>query len=131
MLHPGWASCEDNMYSNHSPLLNCFEVNGQVVYQQTESCYVPLYLYDNIEENTRIQFAKAYPSFFKASIAIDSEIPLEKMAVYDVLGREYFNREFKQGEQNLVLETSNWNKGFYFIKLQTREGFQILKVVKE
>ena len=70
---------------------------------------------------------KVFPNPFSNNLQIESEVPLQKMALFDVLGKEIFNQNFVN-----QIDTSNLPKGMYFLKLYTFEGESVVKkVVKE
>lgn len=71
-----------------------------------------------------------YPNPFNEQLTIVSAIPgTASVIVYSVLGEEMLAKSFSGG--SLVLETASWPAGIYFVTINTPEGKQTAKIVKQ
>ena len=73
--------------------------------------------------------AKIYPNPAIDRLNIDSKEKIQKLEVYDALGRKVVSKIPKQN--NFSLDISNLEQGIYILKLQTKEGIGSYKVVEK
>ncbi|WP_310554435.1 T9SS type A sorting domain-containing protein [Flavobacterium sp.] len=67
-----------------------------------------------------------YPNPFSNSVNIETELTLNSIEMYNLLGKKVFSSQVTNS-----INTSNLNSGVYFLKLKTVEGQEIIrKVVK-
>ncbi|MBX2828803.1 MAG: T9SS type A sorting domain-containing protein [Flavobacteriaceae bacterium] len=78
-------------------------------------------------EDYNILQVELVPNPVKDVLYIQSQIPITRVIVYDVLGKPILK---KQGNTNQLI-VSNLPNGLLFIKLESQNGFAIKKLVKE
>ncbi len=72
--------------------------------------------------------AKVYPNPAIDYLSIETKEVVQRLEVYDALGRKAMYRTPNQN--NFSLDISNLEKGIYILKLQTKEGIGSYKIVK-
>ena len=72
--------------------------------------------------------AKVYPNPAIDYLSIETKEMVQRLEVYDALGRKAIYRTPNQN--NFSLDISNLEKGIYILKLQTNEGIGSYKIVK-
>lgn len=72
-----------------------------------------------------------YPNPAKEEVAINigADMLSTQISIRDLLGNERYNTEVKPGK--LLLDISTWNKGIYFIHLQSAKHSEVLKLLVE
>lgn len=79
-------------------------------------------------KDNRLSHIKVYPNPTKDKIFVDSgTVNIEKMAVYDVLGKEFLFKEVSVKE----LDISNLQPGVYFLRIANMSGEIVKKIIKE
>lgn len=75
----------------------------------------------------KLQAAILYPNPTKNTVSISSEVDIEAIEVYNILGKR-----LTTNFQNNTVDLSNYNTGVYFIKIQDVNGItETYKVIKE
>ena len=72
--------------------------------------------------------AKVYPNPAIDYLSIETKEMVQRLEVYDALGRRAISKAPNQN--NFSLDISNLEKGIYILKLQTKEGIGSYKIVK-
>lgn len=72
--------------------------------------------------------AKVYPNPAIDYLSIETKEVVQRLEVYDALGRRAISKAPNQN--NFSLDISNLEKGIYILKLQTKEGIGSYKIVK-
>ena len=72
--------------------------------------------------------AKVYPNPAIDYLCIETKEIVQRLEVYDALGRRAISKAPNQN--NFSLDISNLEKGIYILKLQTKEGIGSYKIVK-
>ncbi len=72
--------------------------------------------------------AKVYPNPAIDYLSIETKEMVQRLEVYDALGRKAISKAPNQN--NFSLDISNLEKGIYILKLQTNEGIGSYKIVK-
>lgn len=82
-----------------------------------------------ITENT----TKIFPNPAKNLLNIESKNDISSVQIFDLMGKEIFNKTIEKQTQNLQINLSEIliPKGIYFIKVQSLEGFITQKLVIE
>jgi hypothetical protein len=59
--------------------------------------------------------------------------PIEQIEIYDVSGKSVYSQKitFSEGNDNLVLDVSQYQAGVYFLNVQGIESLQIIRFVVE
>ena len=81
---------------------------------------------DDIEFN--FVEAKVYPNPAIDYLSIETKEMVQRLEVYDALGRRAISKAPNQN--NFSLDISNLEKGIYILKLQTKEGIGSFKLIK-
>ena len=81
---------------------------------------------DNIELD--IIEAKIYPNPAIDNLSIETKEVVQRLEVYDALGRKVVSKIPNQN--NFSIDISNFERGIYILKLQTKEGIGSYKIVK-
>ncbi len=68
-----------------------------------------------------------YPSPVNDRLYIESEMIIEEVVVYDVYGRQ---QTTVNGQQSTVIDVTNLNSGVYFVKVVTKEGETVKRILK-
>ncbi|MFM9943957.1 MAG: T9SS-dependent M36 family metallopeptidase [Bacteroidia bacterium] len=71
---------------------------------------------------------KVSPNPFNDQIVVQSSATNYKLTLTDVLGKVVFQNN--ESKNTRVLETSNLDSGTYFLKIETAEGMDVIKLVK-
>ncbi len=88
----------------------------------------------SISENELQKLINVYPNPVKEILYVENNnnIEIEKITVYDILGkivfREYNNPDSYRDNQ---LNLSELNSGFLFLKIETKSGIIIKKIIKD
>ncbi|MBS4012740.1 MAG: T9SS type A sorting domain-containing protein [Bacteroidetes bacterium] len=131
------GACSDNMIDKAYALLLCVHKNNSLLYQQehpclgeVDNCYI-VPIEGNIEEASQKKFnIKAIPSIFKDSFIIQSDTPIEKITIYNIMGKTVFKFHTKELFTQKTIPSSHWEKGLYIVKAESQSGTAILKIVK-
>jgi hypothetical protein len=129
------ASGED-MLGRDYPFLLCIHVSDSLIYQEDDpwgitpdTCYAMPFL--NIDEVSRYEYKLiAIPSLFRDSFVIQSDCAIEKVTVYNIMGRTVFEFRSKELFTQKEIFTTNWDKGLYIIRAENQSGTAILKIIK-
>jgi len=81
---------------------------------------------DNIELD--IIEAKIYPNPAIDNLSIETKEVVQRLEVYDALGRKVVSKIPNQN--NFSIDISDFERGIYILKLQTKEGIGSYKIVK-
>ena len=81
---------------------------------------------DAIEEQTSSLLL--YPNLVNDKLNIVTEVEIEKVVVYDALGRQ---RTTVNGQQISTIDVSNLNTGVYFVMIKTNNDFVMKRFVKK
>ncbi|MCK9164011.1 MAG: T9SS type A sorting domain-containing protein, partial [Bacteroidales bacterium] len=73
--------------------------------------------------------AKVYPNPAIDKLNIESKEMIQRLEVYDALGRKVFSKIPNQN--NFSFDISNLERGIYILKLQTKKGIGSYKIVKQ
>ena len=92
------------------------DTNGSLWYTSTLS----------VKDHTAFEFA-VYPNPVKDVLTINTQEPLQKIEVADLLGRTVF----KQNNVSKSVDVSSLNKGVYILKLTSEKGISTKKIIKE
>lgn len=92
---------------------------------------------DNIVVNACVGIAESgagisaiYPNPFSGQVTLETNVAGEtQVIVHSVLGQEIMNTEFTGNK--LVIETSTWAAGIYVFTINTSEGQETIRLVKE
>lgn len=84
---------------------------------------------NEINENT----AKIFPNPAKNLLNIESKNDISSVQIFDLMGKEIFNKTIEKQTQNLQINLSEIliPKGIYFIKVQSLEGLVTQKIIIE
>jgi hypothetical protein len=84
---------------------------------------------NEINENT----TKIFPNPAKNLLNIESKNNITSIQIFDLMGKEIFNKNLEKSTQNLQLDLTQIEvpKGIYFIKVQSLEGLVTQKIVIE
>ena len=78
-------------------------------------------VHENILENNIIIF----PNPSTNIINISSEDFIHELTIYDVFGKKLFEN-VNSGNKNIIINTSNWSSGLYFIKINSQLFKQLI-----
>jgi len=78
-------------------------------------------------DNALISVFNMYPNPVTDILTIDSEIVLNKVEIYSILGHKV--KEVHSGFNSI--STDYLSKGIYIVRLQSENGFVIKKLIKE
>lgn len=81
---------------------------------------------DNIELD--IIEAKIYPNPAIDNLSIETKEVVQRLEIYDALGRKVISKIPNQN--NFSIDISDFERGIYILKLQTKEGIGSYKIVK-
>ncbi len=81
---------------------------------------------ESINENT--SSLNIYPNPVNDRLHIETEAEIEEVMVYDVYGRQLSTIN---GQQSLTIDMSKLNTGIYFIKINTKEGNIVKRIIKQ
>jgi hypothetical protein len=70
-----------------------------------------------------------YPNPVGAYLNISSQYPVKKITVSNIQGRRIMEFNGEGSEQ--TIQTSSWEKGVYFVKIQMETGSRVYKIIKE
>jgi spore coat protein CotH len=87
--------------------------------------------YANILANQKLDF-RCYPNPFSDYISIESDLLHEStIEIIDLNGKQIFNRKHKSTGNNLIINTTNINPGFYIIRLTSKNLTRTQKIIKK
>ncbi len=69
-----------------------------------------------------------YPNPVNDKLYIKTEVEIEDVMIYDVYGRQ---QSIVKGQQSLTIDMSKLNTGIYFIKINTKEGNIVKRIIKQ
>jgi hypothetical protein len=75
-----------------------------------------------------MQSLQVYPNPVKANLFIKSELPVEKVEIYDLQGKQIVTGKIENGQP---INVSHLPKGVYLVKVYTDKGVAINKLLKE
>ncbi|MDD4528989.1 MAG: T9SS type A sorting domain-containing protein [Bacteroidales bacterium] len=124
-INPGWEFCRDTIATNRRWKVrdNTSEIANDVY-----SCdYFTIGIKD-VENNldTRI-----YPNPVDEMLIIDFPQTIERIEVYDVLGRQILKTNKNNSGEKVNLNCSNWEQGIYIIKIKTKDSIFQHKLLKK
>jgi len=79
-----------------------------------------------ITENA-VQSITIYPNPVKDEFYIKSELPIEKVEVYSIIGALLLSENHYSGK----ISVSNLPRGIYMVNVYTSDGMRVGKIVKE
>jgi hypothetical protein len=128
--------CSSVMMDYVYPNLICFHKNDSLIYQPPnpwgafyEECYFePTSSIVDLKET--FLNIKAIPSFFRDSFVIQSDYPIEKVTVYNLMGSAILEFSSNESFSQKEIYTVNWDKGLYIIRAENQYGTAILKIIK-
>ncbi len=85
---------------------------------------------DNIEDITENNI-NIYPNPVNDILYIEAESEIEEVVVYDVFGRVQNLRISESQNLRNSIDVSNLNTGFYFVKINTKEGNIVKRIIKQ
>ncbi len=81
----------------------------------------------NVNENIDNQY-NIYPNPANDRLHIETKAEIEEVVIYDVYGRQHST---VNGQQSLTIDMSKLNTGIYFIKINTKEGNIVKRIIKQ
>jgi hypothetical protein len=85
-----------------------------------------------IEDITNNEEIKVFPNPTKGELRIENgELLIDKIEVFDMIGRTVAFQKSITSSTHQILNTSNLNSGIYFVKISTKQGEIVKKVVKQ
>lgn len=110
------------------------ENNGKMYVVFTESGYISVMTFDlgmpsSIFENQDITHVNAYPNPSKGKYNITSKEQIEKITVYNQLGKVVFNDIIKN--KGTTIDLSSFTDGVYFAKIEKQESIETIKIIKQ
>ena len=60
---------------------------------------------------------------------VSSQLPVSEIEIFSVIGRSIFHKEFKQGQQQVELESLNLDKGVYLVKVTSPNKITSVKKI--
>jgi len=84
---------------------------------------------DNVTANN---FKLFYNNPITDLLNIESESTLKAIYIYDILGKNIFQKDYTEGIHETKIPTQNWKSGMYFITVQTQKNeVKSAKIVKQ
>ena len=80
----------------------------------------------NVVSNYESRFV-VYPNPANDILFINAEVEINEVMIYDVYGRQ---QSMVNGQQSLSIDLSNLKSGIYFVKIKTKEGNIVKRIVK-
>ncbi|WP_191860626.1 T9SS type A sorting domain-containing protein [Hanstruepera ponticola] len=102
-----------------------FDYNFPIVTNETNTTFQTL----SVEENQLGDAITVYPNPTSGLLHINTRSVIQKVEIYDVQGRLVVSQNSNQNKQ--TLNTSALTKGVYFVKIKTKNGQQIVNIIKE
>ena len=123
LFSPGYY----NLSSGTAPKLLCVHVDGKIIYQTHDKCYIPRSLI-NIVENKNETF-KIYPTIVNNFLYIETDENIEDFN-YKIISIQ--GQIISGGILANIVNVSNLNKGFYFIVISDNKNikYKVHKFVK-
>ncbi len=82
---------------------------------------------ENIIENKEIS-CNIYPNPTNDILYINTEAEIEDVVIYDIYGRR---QSTIKGQQSTIIDVAGLNTGIYFIKINTKEGNIVKRIIKQ
>ncbi|WP_104735710.1 DUF7619 domain-containing protein [Hanstruepera ponticola] len=102
-----------------------FDYNFPIVTNETNTTFQTL----SVEENQLGDAITVYPIPTSRLLHINTQLVIQKVEIYDVQGRLVVSQNTNQNKE--TLNTSALTKGVYFVKIKTKNGQQIVNIIKE
>jgi chondroitin-sulfate-ABC endolyase/exolyase len=77
------------------------------------------------------EFVKIYPNPTRNYVQISSTEPIQNLQLYDIGGKNLFVSEFRNLSTTQKMDLSKLGPGIYFVKVKTKSGFAIKKLVNK
>lgn len=124
--NPGNFTCRDTLATNKNWKVWEFHTHNDII-NTTYAC--PDFTI-GLSTNPSIIEARIYPNPVKDELTIETSNKIEKIEVYDLMGRKVnYNNSPSLGTTKL--DCSNLESGVYLINIQTKEGKGTYKIIKE
>jgi PKD repeat protein len=127
-----WVFSDGQSSSDQNPTITFQQDTIDVIQIVTNDCFTDTShktIYTVGINDIVLNDIKIYPNPFKNQLRIDNEkLVINKIEIFDVTGKEV-NFE-KSGDKNIVISTSNWDNGIYFLHLRIKNATFVKKIVK-
>ncbi|MFA6200690.1 MAG: T9SS type A sorting domain-containing protein [Bacteroidales bacterium] len=124
--NPGNFTCRDTLATNKNWKVWEFHTHTDII----NSIYDCPYFTIGLSSVPSIIEARIYPNPMKDELIIETPNKIEKIEVYDVMGRRVnYNNSSSLGTTKL--DCLNLESGVYLINIQTKEGKGTYKIIKE
>jgi hypothetical protein len=112
------------MFDMHTPQSGCYTYT---------SVNIPCATTTGFEKNTPAIEAKLFPNPASQLLTVISDVPLQRAAIFDLMGREVAADRFTENNTTRAeMNVSHLTPGAYFLRLQTDKGAQKnIKFIKE
>jgi hypothetical protein len=82
-----------------------------------------------INEYSKNSEISMYPNPFSENLKIESTVEVRKLSIINALGQEM--KSFENPSNKFEINTSQLKQGIYFMKVETSQGVELKKIIKE